>query len=383
MKNNWDKIKNLTSGLRGLATIGISDIAGNGISAIFWFYLASILGAKNYGEISYFIAIASISSTISLIGSQNTLTVYTAKNIRIEPPVFLISIIAGIVTSVSLFAIYDNLGLSLLSFGYVIFGLGSSEILGKKLYTSYSVLLITQRLLMISLSIGLFYVMGSQGVIYGLALAFLPYAIRIYKGFCGAKIDFSLIKSRVGFMANSYIFNLAAAFNGSIDKIILAPMLGYTILGNYQLGIQFLAILQMLPSIVYKYTLPQDASGIPNKKLKQITVLGSICLAVLGFFISPLLIPALFPKYTDAIIVIQITSLSLIPTSINFIYQSKFVGNEKMRTVLIVSGIYLIVQIISIVILGKLFGITGVSVAFVISQTVEMFVYFFISKFSK
>ena len=79
MTNNWDKIRNISSGLKGLTTIGASDIVGNGISAVFWFYMASLLGAENYGQISYFLAIAGIASTISLTGAANTLTVYTQK----------------------------------------------------------------------------------------------------------------------------------------------------------------------------------------------------------------------------------------------------------------------------------------------------------------
>ena len=64
--------------------------------------------------------------------------------------------------------------------GYVIFGLATSEILGNKLYRSYSKYLILQKILMISLGIGL-YSYGVNGIIFGIALSYSPYLIRIYK----------------------------------------------------------------------------------------------------------------------------------------------------------------------------------------------------------
>ena len=54
-------------------------------------------------------------------------------------------------------------------------------------------------------------------------------------------------------------------------SIFVAPLFGFAILGNYQLGIQLVAILGILPGIVYQYILPRDSSGESNKKLKKLT----------------------------------------------------------------------------------------------------------------
>ena len=120
MKKSWNKIKSIASGLKGLTTIGIADVIGSAVSAIFWFYMATILGAEHYGGISYFLAIASIASTISLIGATSTITVYTAKDIKIQPPIYFISIIVGVVTSAVLYFIFHNMAVSVLTLGYVI-----------------------------------------------------------------------------------------------------------------------------------------------------------------------------------------------------------------------------------------------------------------------
>ena len=47
MTGNWDKISSIVTGLRGLTTIGVSDIVGSGIGVIFWFYMAALLGAQH------------------------------------------------------------------------------------------------------------------------------------------------------------------------------------------------------------------------------------------------------------------------------------------------------------------------------------------------
>ena len=84
MKNNWSNFKDSLIGQKGLFSIGFADIVGSGISAFFWLYIASQLSPDAYGEIIYFISIAGLAQLVSLIGSSNALTVYTAKNVKIQ-----------------------------------------------------------------------------------------------------------------------------------------------------------------------------------------------------------------------------------------------------------------------------------------------------------
>ena len=371
MTDNLDKIKNILSGLKGLTTIGASDIAGSVIGAVFWFYMASLLGAENYGQLSYFISIASIASTISLLGTENVISVYVPKNVRLESTIYLLTIIIGLFAALILFFMFSNVGISAYVLGAIIVGLGATEILAKRMYSSYSKYIIIQKILMVVLSIGFYHVMGINGVLLGLGVSFFPYLIRIYKGFKESKIDFSILKGRTGFMINSYLLNLSSTFTGSIDKLIILPLVGFALLGNYQLGIQFMSILTILPSIVYKYILPRDASGLSNTKLKQVTVILSIGLAVLGIFLSPIIIPIMFPAYKEAIEVVQIMSIATIPSTINLMFVSKFLAAERNRVILISTGIHMFVLILFIFLLGKTFGIDGMSTALVLAISME------------
>ena len=355
----------------GLTTIGFGNIVSSGISALFWFYLASLLGAEDYGEVSYFIAIAAIATTIGFLGAGNTIIVYTAKGEKIQSPIFFISIISSIIVVIATFAIFSKIGISLYILGHVIFSLATSEILGRKLYGSYSKYLITQKCLMFGFSILFYYLIGLDGVILGIAVSFLPYFNRIYKSFKESKIDLKLIKPRFGFMMNSYVLDLSRTLSGFADKLLISPMFGFAILGHYQLGIQFLSVLSILPSIVYQFILPEDSSGNSNSKLKKYTVISSVIFAFLGITLSPYVLPALFPKFTDAIEVVQIVSLTVVPSTINLIYISKFLGRGLSKIVLIGSGFFLLIQATSILILGQIYGVNGIAMALLIATSVE------------
>ena len=134
-----DKIKTLYQNFKGLTTIGAATFISNGLGGLFWFYMASLMGTEAYGQISYFIAIGIIGSRISLLGLGNTMVVYTAKGVKIQPPIYLIAILGSIITSLILFFVFlYDVGISLYVIGFVVFTLITSDLLGRKQYKSYA-----------------------------------------------------------------------------------------------------------------------------------------------------------------------------------------------------------------------------------------------------
>ena len=315
------------------------------------------------------------------MGLGNVIIVYTAKGEKIPPPMFVVGIISSVISLIAVFLIFSQIGVSLYILGYVIFNLATAEMLGRKQYKNYSFYLVIQKILMVGFALLFYYLIGLEGVILGIALSFFPYVSRIYKSLKNNKIDFSLVRPRLGFIINSYALDLSRTFGGYADKLIIAPLLGFAILGNYQLGIQVLSILGILPGIVYQYILPRDSSGESNKKLKKLTIIVAICIAGLGYILAPIILPVMFPKFTESIEVVQIVSISVIPSTINLMYISKFLGNELSKIVLIGSGIFLGVQIISIFILGELLGVNGVALALVLGASSEAIFLVSINKF--
>ena len=367
-------------GHKDLMSIGTANLFGSGISAIFWFSLASLINPEEYGQIHYFLAIAGMAQLLSLISTTNALQVYVAKNIKIHSTLFFISIIAGIVSSLVVFLFFSRTDTSLLVLGYIIFELSNGFLLGKKLFSNYAKFFLTQKILTVVFGLGLYFTFGVDGIIFGLVLSYVPYIWILVNEFRNTRIDFSLLKPRKGFLINNYGINISSAVGGQMDKLIIAPILGLELLGNYSLAMQFAVILMLLPTTVFKYLLTQDSSGKNTKNLKKNTIFASVGLATFGIVILPMIIPILFPNYIDTVIAIQIISVAIIPSTIGIFYDSKLLSIEKSKFLVIGKGIGLFTMISGFVILGPIYGIIGLAVTLVVSSCLQTLVVIIASK---
>ena len=123
MTDYWNELKEKILGQKNLASIGFANLVGSGLAAVYWFYLASEINPEDYGQIHYFLGIAGMAQVVSLVTTPNVLTVYTAKNIKIQSTLFFLSICAGIVSSIVVFVLFNRIDVSLLILGYIIFEL--------------------------------------------------------------------------------------------------------------------------------------------------------------------------------------------------------------------------------------------------------------------
>ena len=367
---DWNNIRN-SPGIKNISTLATSTISGNAISALFWLYLAGLLGQENYGELGYLIAIAGIASNIALIGGEWVMTVYTAKGKNIQSVLYLISLISSGISAIILYAIFQNAGLSVYVIGFVIFNLVIAEIQGRKLYKTYAKFFVLQKIFFVLISLSLFQFIGAEGILLGYALSFIPFFKRMYISLKTKNYNFKFLKEKSGFIANNYSLDLTKSIKGQIDKLMIAPMLGFGILGNYYLGLQVVSMLSILPGVIFTYMLPQDASGKSTTKLRVFTILGSVILAMLGIFLAPILIPMVFPEYKESLSLIPILSISVIPATISSMYTSKFIGNEKSSYVLIGYIISIITLVSGILILVEIFEIMGLAIAYVLSISVQ------------
>lgn len=353
-----------------ISHIGVADFASKGIAAIFWLYMASVLGPENYGNVIYLLSFATLASGISIFGSNYTLLVYSAKKIKIQSTLYFISLILTSISSVIVFFFVLNIGISFVILAYVAVGLITADLLGKKLYRTYSKYLITQKILLIILGIGLYYVFGEIGIFIGIVLSHTHFIVMIFKKLRESKINIQLFKEKKKFIFNNFAVSISVTVFSSLDKIIILPLLGSSILGNYALGLQFFSIILLIPLIFQKYLIPQQSSGIENKKLKNIVVLFSIILAIIGSTLGPIVMSTLFPKFTEGEEIIRIISWAIIPITVkSAFYMPKFWAKEMNREIIIVSVTLVIAHVIGILILGPIFGEQGIAYAFVISTT--------------
>ena len=363
-------LSSVASAHKGLLLIGSSGIIGSAISAAFWLLVASLLSVEEYGEISFVIAIASL-GICCIVGSPQTLTVYSTKHPKIIPTLLLLTLIFAGIGSLFAFLIFQRFEVIYLIFSFTVLEVSLTLLLGKKLYSKYSKFFLTQKILQFVIGISLSFSLGLNGVLIGITLANFSLIPIFYKELRKFKIDLSLLKPKKEFIINNHLIYAISVFRRDIDKVIIVPILGFTVLGNFALTLQFFAIMMILSSISYKYLLPKDVSGEKNAKLKKILILLSVLIALLGFFVSPFFIENFFTKFSESIIPIQIASFSVIPTTLSMILFSKILALEKSRFLIVANLVQLCVILIATIFLGILYGIIGVAIAFVLGNTMH------------
>ena len=357
-------------GIKGILSLSVGDYGGAIIVSAFWFLLAFLISPEEYGEIHYFIGIAGLAFSISLLTTQETIVVYTAKNVKLAPTLFLISLIAGGIAAVVITALFSRVDSSFLLLGFIVNDLAIGYIVGKKLFTKYPKYFLLQKSLTFVLGISFFYLFGVEGIIFAIALSYGHFLFIIAKVFRTSSIDFSLLKKHRGFIGNNYFMNVSGAVRSHIDKIIIVPLIGFEILGNYALALQIYAVLMIFSNIIYRYALPHDASGTNTRKIKLIGLSYAVGVSMLGFTILPMIVPQIFEKFNDIGPAIQIISLAIIPTTIGLFYTSQILGREK-SSVILASRILGSISIIAmLVVLAPLYGMVGAASAFVLSALV-------------
>ena len=353
---------------KGLALIGSASIIGSAISAAFWLLVASLLSVEEYGEISFVIAIASL-GICCIVGSPQTLTVYSTRHPKIIPTLLLLTLIFAGIGSLFAFLLFQRFEVIYLIFSFTVLEVSLTLLLGKKLYSKYSKFFLTQKILQFVIGISLSFSLGLNGVLIGITLANFSLIPIFYKELRNYKIDLSLLKPKKEFIVNNQMIYLISVFRRDIDKIVIVPLLGFTVLGNFALTLQFYTIMMIISSISFKYLLPKDVGGEKNARLKKFLILVSVLIALSGFFFSPYFIENFFTKFSESIIPIQIASFCVIPSTISMILFSKILALEKSRFLIIANSVQLCVILIGTIFLGMLYGIIGVTIAFILGNT--------------
>jgi len=367
---DWNLIKRI-NGLKSISQIGAATAGGNAIAAFFWIYMADLMGQEDYGELGYLLSIAAIASTISIVGGQWTMSVYTAKGVRIESSLYFISIITSTVTAIVLYFLFENVGMGVYVIGVVIFNLFVAEILGKKRYKTYSKIFFLQKIILVILAILLYYILGAEGVLLAYGISFLVFTSRIISTLRNHEFNFGLLRQRFKFWMFNYIIQLSNSARAQIDILLIGPLFGFTLVGNYFLGLQVVGLFLILPLIIFKYTLPQDSSGSSTKQIKIIAVVASIGFALLGIFVAPEVILFALPEYADTVELIPLLSLAIIPRTVTTVLMSGFLGKENNMHLLVGNLIAFSIVVLGILYLPEYFDIVGLAIAYVLSVTIQ------------
>ena len=351
---------------KGLIYITLGNLVGAAATGIFWLLLAFIQNAHEYGRTNYEISIASLAASAALLGLNTTVTTYVAKgsskiNVQANQIILLSCGVAAIIVA------FFNWMLAFFVIGMAFWMMSSYELLGRKMYKQYAFVIIGARASQLFLSILLYNLLGITGIAIGFIISFLIFSQRYFISTKQFSKDFSEIKDKMKFSLNVYSFNMSNAFLLYFDKLVIAPLFGYAVLGYYQLGFQFLLFLGMIPISFYQYLISEDTSGLKKTRIRFFGLLVSIGLTALLFLSSPWILQHLFPHYTASLDAMRILSIGIIPMMLVWTLNSKFLNIGDTKYVLFGSAIYLTFQISLIFYLGNALKVIGLALAVVLA----------------
>jgi O-antigen/teichoic acid export membrane protein len=351
---------------KGLIYITLGNLLGAAATGAFWLLLALIQNADEYGKTNYEISIASLAASAALLGLNTTVTTYVAKgsskiNVQANQLILISSGIAAMIVA------FFNWILGFFVIGMAFWMMSTYELLGRKMYKQYAFVNIGARASQLFVSILLYYFLGITGIAIGFIISFLIFSQRYFISMKEFSRDFSEVKSKIKFSLNIYSFNMSNAFLLYFDKLIIAPLFGYAVLGYYQLGFQFLLFLGMIPISFYQYLIPEESSGLKKSRIRFLGLLVSIGLTAILFLSSPWILQYLFPHYMASLDSMRIMSIGIIPMMIVWTLNSKFLNVGDTKYVLFGSAIYLTIQIGLIFYLGSTMNVIGLALAVVLA----------------
>jgi O-antigen/teichoic acid export membrane protein len=349
---------------KGLVFITGGNLGGALITGAFWLLLATIQNPEEYGQTNYIISVSSLASAAALLGLNTTLTSFLSKGdnhvlIQVNQIALLSAIAIALLTGVMLGSLA---GIFVVTMTFWM--MSSYSLLGKKRYKEYSIVNIGARSLQLVLSFLLYFMLGIPGITIAFIVGFSLLSYRYFYSL--PKFNFRLReigRHKLNFSLHAYAFNMSTAFLMYFDKLIILPLFGYTTVGYYQISLQFLLFIGMVPISFYQYLISEDST---RKNKSKVTIIGlglSIFLAIVFFVLSPWIIQTLFPKFIESVDATRIMSIGIIPMTIAWTTNSALFNMGKSRFVALGSAIYLSTQIILIYLLGNAFGVNGLAAA--------------------
>jgi O-antigen/teichoic acid export membrane protein len=356
---------------KGLLYIGLGNLTGAIFTGGFWLLLATIQDPEEYGRTNYLVAIASLASFVALLGMNTTVTSVTAKGSKtISIQANQLTFISGFVLA-TLLSLLSEWYLGLFVLGMVFWMMSSYEFLGKKNYKRYSLFIIGARFSQLVLSLALYYVLGIPGVVIGFIISFLLFSYPFLLSIRQFTLKFDEVRAHLRFSLHAYSFNMSNAFLMYFDKLVIFPLFGYAVLGNYQISLQFLLFAGMIPVSLYQFVLSEESSGVSKAKLRLVGFGVSIILAAFLYTQSYWILENFFPNFKDSLEALRIISIGIIPMMFVWTTNSSFFSRGSSRYVAMGSGIYVSTQVALILLVGSRMGVSGLALAVDVALTAQ------------
>ncbi len=364
--------------LNNFFLVSSGRIISSGLQAVFYIIFAIILSPEEYGNLSYLIAIAGVASIVSRFGLTHSVVIFQAKSDystvnQINLLVLITTSIAAIILiPIDIFAAFLTLSSS-------VFLMYIHNLLGLKNYKKYVSWNLFKGTLIVIIPIIGYYLFQLEGVLFGMAIAYLISSLPFFQNLSFEKNFIQNIKTNFKIFLHNFGVDASTNLVKFIDKLVIAPIAGFAILGIYQLNLQILIGLEILPIALHSYLLSEESSGIKHRKTITMVILFSILLVISIIFLSPFLIPEFFPQYEDGIQSLQILVISLIPLTISSILNAKLQARNSTKV-----GFSAIIRIGSLIILllilGSQYGLLGLSYSVLFSTILNTMFLIYIFK---
>lgn len=370
--NPLDKLFNFFKNEKGVFYLSLGTIVSNVAGAILWILLTNILVVADYGRVEYLVAVASVLSALGLM-SMNTLvlTFVPRNNQRIGQQSNLLVLINGIVIASAFYLYSYNVSVTIFLIAQMFFTMATSEILAKRNHKEYATVIISYKILQISLSLLFYYLIGVNGIILGYGISALIFSYKFFFRLKSLKFEFDELRTRKKFIFFSYALAIAGTMNTLADKLVIAPFFGYESLGFYQLGFQFLVFLGMIPNILFQYLLPNESAGEDKTTLKKVGIAALLISTISIFATTPIILEYVFPKYTSAVDTVRIMVIAAIPTGFTSIILARFLAEERTLPILLSSIVFAAVQIPLLIVFGREYGTVGLALATLLGHSIQ------------
>ena len=370
---------NQTTSFMNFSYVTVGRLVAVILQAAFYLIFAAILEPEKYGELNYLIAIAGTAALISRFGLNFTVTVYHAKDkTKISDQINTLALISISITSVIL--LFINIYAAFLSFAISFFLMYQGNLLGLKKYKKFMYNAFLRSISIIIFPIILYFFFDISGIILGMAIGSIIGGLPFFKKI--KLTSFFQLKNYYKVLIHNFGVNASTELSLTVDKLLIVPLFGFFIVGIYQLNVQILIGLSVLPTILYSFLLSEESSGNSHKKITLLAIVISIVMAILAYTISPIFINEFFPKYSEGIFSLQIIVLSIVPLTISSYFNAKLQALESTKIGF--SAIFRIgMLLLLLALLGQLYGLTGLSWAIllsIIANTIFLAILYYKSK---
>lgn len=366
--------------LKDILSLGSANLVTGIIFGLFWMFLASILTKSEYGELGYLMSIVNVFAIIALLGLGVIVVVYEPKKENIFPASIVVTVIAAIVVGIISYVLTQNFIISLFIIGLTIFSMTIAGLDSKKRFVDHGKNILLRSTISIISAIILYQFFDLNGILLGYLVATLVCVKDLYSLLKNKKLEFSLLKPKIGFSLKMLTIRLSGVFLRWGDKTIIGAMFGFSFLGNYHFAAQYLFLLEAVPRSIGRFLLPYEAEGEKNTSIKIFSVTVSVIIAIVSIFLIPIGVNAFFPNFIDSISSMQILSIAVIPLSISSIQQAEFLGRENSNVVLIGSVIRSGIYLLFIIFLGQTLGLNGIAIGFLVAAIFITIFNFFVRK---